>query len=301
MSATRLSTFAVPDPHNLGLVIDSQSPVYRSFMVWARDPAGSHGLVGRINIANVVRGAFRSATVGYDAYDPYAGHGLFVEGLRLVIDIAFTDEPQGMGLHRLEANIQPANTRSAGLVRSLGLVHEGFSRGFLHLPGADGRRDWRDHDRYAILATDWPAAPYRHQPPRRLAAIVHGSPDPAGTELRRPPRRRPRAAPLHRVGRPWRPALRAAPRLHRRRRRRDRGRGAGAADGPGAGRARPQGRAGLRARPGTPPRRTSSAQRSRCERHTPEVSPARARGGRSGSTISGRMDGCTRRAGSPLA
>ncbi|MEO7753565.1 MAG: GNAT family N-acetyltransferase [Terracoccus sp.] len=176
MSATRLSTFAVPDPHNLGLVIESQSPAYRSFMVWAREPAGAHGLVGRINIANVVRGAFQSATVGYDAYDPYAGQGLFVEGLRLVIDIAFTDEPQGMGLHRLEANIQPANVRSAGLVRSLGLVHEGFSRDFLHLPGADGRRGWRDHDRYAILAPDWPAAPYRHQPPRRLAAIVHGPP-----------------------------------------------------------------------------------------------------------------------------
>lgn len=183
VSATRLSTFAVPDPHNLGLVIDSQSPAYRSFMVWARDPAGAHGLVGRINIANVVRGSFRSATVGYDAYDPYAGHGLFVEGLRLVIDIAFTDEPQGMDLHRLEADIQPANTRSAGLVRSLGLVHEGFSRDFLHLPGSDGRRGWRDHDRYAILASDWPAAPYRHQPPRRLAAIVHGRPTFQGPSL----------------------------------------------------------------------------------------------------------------------
>ena len=51
------------------------------------------------------------------------------------LDLVFADPPQGMGLHRVEANIQPANHRSAGLVRSLGFVHEGFSRDFLHLPG----------------------------------------------------------------------------------------------------------------------------------------------------------------------
>ncbi len=134
-SSRRLADFAMPDPHNLPAVLASQSPVYRTFMVIAREPAGEHGLVGRINVANVVRGAFLSATIGYDAYDPYAGRGLFVEGLTLALDLVFADEPTGMALHRVEANIQPANARSAGLVRSLGFVHEGFSRAFLHLPG----------------------------------------------------------------------------------------------------------------------------------------------------------------------
>jgi ribosomal-protein-alanine N-acetyltransferase len=175
-SAERLSHFAVPDPHNLPAIIAAQSATYRTFMIHALEPVGDHDLVGRANVANVVRGAFCSGTIGYDAYDPYVGQGLFAEGLELVLDTVFADEPQGMGLHRLEANIQPANTRSAGLVRSLGFVHEGFSRDYLHLPGRDGRRDWRDHDRYTMLATDWPGVPYRHPTPRRLVAVVAGPP-----------------------------------------------------------------------------------------------------------------------------
>ncbi|MEO6997217.1 MAG: GNAT family protein [Terracoccus sp.] len=181
-STRRLSQFSVPDPENLPAVIAAQSPTYRTFMMWARDPEGDHGLVGRVNVSNAVFGAFRSATIGYDAYDPYVGQGLFAEGLGLALDLAFDDPPCGMGLHRVEANIQPTNTRSAGLVRSLGFVHEGFSRELLHLPGVDGRREWRDHDRYAVLATDWPAVPYRHQSGRRVAVVVRASPvwDPAG-------------------------------------------------------------------------------------------------------------------------
>ena len=175
-SARRLSAFAIPDPHNFPIVLRNQSPIYRTFLVHARDTEGEHGLVGRINVANVVEGAFRSATIGYDAYDPYAGRGLFAEGLTLALDIVFADPPHGMGLHRVEANIQPANTRSAGLVRSLGFVHEGFSRDFLYLPGIDGRRDWRDHDRYTMLATDWPAVPHRVPGARRMACVVIGVP-----------------------------------------------------------------------------------------------------------------------------
>ncbi len=179
-SMRRLSDFAMPDPTNFPIVLHNQSPAYRTFLVLARDPEGDHGLVGRVNVANVVGGAFRSATVGYDAYDPYVGRGLFSEGLELAVDLAFADEPHGMGLHRLEANIQPANTRSAGLVRSLGFVHEGFSRDFLHLPGIDGRRAWRDHDRYTVLSSDWPAAPYRAHGLRRLACVVRGGAGYAG-------------------------------------------------------------------------------------------------------------------------
>ncbi len=248
-SSRRLADFAMPDPHNLPAVIASQSPVYRTFMVIAREPAGEHGLVGRINVANVVRGSFLSATIGYDAYDPYAGRGLFVEGLSLALDLLFADEPTGMALHRVEANIQPANARSAGLVRSLGFVHEGYSRAFLHLPGIDGRRAWRDHDRYTMLASDWPAAPYRPHGHRRVACIVTGAAGYGGTTLAAALALELEVPALLRQHRATDPhALRAAALLASGWRRGVPRQRARAADGPGTGRLRPVGRAGARHR-----------------------------------------------------
>ena len=105
--------------------------------------------------------------MGYDAYDPYAGRGLFAEGLRLVVGLVLAAEPGGMGLHRLEANVQPGNTVSAGLLRSLGFQREGSLPRMLWLPDASGRERWRDHDSYVMTAEDWPAAPYA--PPRSAA------------------------------------------------------------------------------------------------------------------------------------
>jgi ribosomal-protein-alanine N-acetyltransferase len=53
-------------------------------------------------------------------------------------------------LHRLEANIQPGNLSSIGLVRSLGFKKEGFSEKYLQING-----EWMDHERWAILVENW--------------------------------------------------------------------------------------------------------------------------------------------------
>jgi [ribosomal protein S5]-alanine N-acetyltransferase len=96
-------------------------------------------IVGVININNIIRGSFLSASLGYYAGAPFAGRGYMREGLKLVLRYAFRD----LGLHRLEANIQPANVRSIALVQHCGFVFEGLSPRFLFIDG-----QWRDHERW---------------------------------------------------------------------------------------------------------------------------------------------------------
>lgn len=174
-SRPRLARWNPVDPSDLRRHLLAQSDLHRTFLVHALEPQGGHDLVGKINVANVVYGRFRSAHLGYDAYDPYAGQGMFREGLALVVTLAFAaTEDGGMGLHRVEANVQPGNLRSAMLLRSLGFRHEGASPRLLWLGGPDGVEDWRDHERFAMTSDEWPAAPFSRPVRRRVVVLVNG-------------------------------------------------------------------------------------------------------------------------------
>ena len=163
-----------------------QSRDHRTFLIHALKPEGDHDIVGKVNVTDVVRGRFESAALGYDAYDPYAGRGLFAEGLRLVLDLAFAQESAGgMGLHRIAAAVQPGNLRSAGLLRSLGFQREGFSPGMLWLPGVDGQDAWQDHVSYVVLREEWPAQPYGPSRGPRVVVLVNGVPGSGKTTLAR--------------------------------------------------------------------------------------------------------------------
>jgi len=103
-------------------------------------------IVGVVNLNNIVHGAFQSAALGYYGFVPFDGQGYMFEGLALVIRRSFGE----LGLHRLEANIQPGNERSIALVRRLGFRFEGYSPRMLKIGGR-----WRDHERWAILAEEF--------------------------------------------------------------------------------------------------------------------------------------------------
>jgi ribosomal-protein-alanine N-acetyltransferase len=108
----------------------------------------SNRIVGVINLSEIVHGFFQSAYMGYYAVAGMNGRGLMSEAVGLVITRAFTE----LGLHRLEANIQPGNGPSRALVKRLGFRQEGYSPRYLKING-----EWRDHERWAVLSEDWQA------------------------------------------------------------------------------------------------------------------------------------------------
>ena len=107
-------------------------------------------LAGVINISEIVRGNFQSGYLGYYAFTPYNGRGHMSRGMCAVLAHAFRD----LRLHRLEANIQPANEASRRLVERLGFRLEGLSPRYLKIAGR-----WRDHEHWAITAEEWAKKP----------------------------------------------------------------------------------------------------------------------------------------------
>jgi len=99
---------------------------------------------GVINITNVVLDPFRSGYLSYFAFAGFERRGLMQKSLIAVVRRAF----RKLRLHRLEANIQPANRASNALARSCGFKREGYSPRYLKINGR-----WRDHERWAILAS----------------------------------------------------------------------------------------------------------------------------------------------------
>jgi ribosomal-protein-alanine N-acetyltransferase len=103
-------------------------------------------LLGAVNVNEIVRGPSQSAFLGYWIGAPYARQGYMTEALQLALRHAF----RVLRLHRVEANIMPANRASITLVRRAGFRCEGHSPRYLKIAGR-----WADHERWALLIEDW--------------------------------------------------------------------------------------------------------------------------------------------------
>ena len=110
------------------------------FLILSND---DDAIVGVVNLNVIIYAALCSAYMGYYAAAEHVGQGYMKEGMMQVINLAFSD----LGLHRLEANIQPENTSSLALVQGLGFVREGYSPRYLKIGN-----EWRDHERWALLS-----------------------------------------------------------------------------------------------------------------------------------------------------
>lgn len=101
---------------------------------------------GEINLNNIVRGAFQSATIGYWIDRARAGRSLMSEAVVVLARFAFEE----MNLHRLEVCIIPRNTNSRRVMEKLDIRQEGLALRFLEINGV-----WEDHVRYGITIEEW--------------------------------------------------------------------------------------------------------------------------------------------------
>jgi [ribosomal protein S5]-alanine N-acetyltransferase len=130
-----------------------QAEIDRDLHEWAADRTYAFGicdghggaLVGRIALANVVRGAWESATLGYFVDEEAGGGGVATEAVGLMLRFAFGP----CRLHRVQAAVMPHNARSRRVLEKNGFRQEGFAPRYLRLDGA-----WRDHDLFAITTEE---------------------------------------------------------------------------------------------------------------------------------------------------
>ena len=141
--------------HRPWLYMPETPKAYKTYLGKTEDPRSrpffacrteDGAIVGFLNINEIVRGNYKGAFLGYGGVAGFAGQGYMTEAMHLVLREAFTR----LDLHRLEANIQPANARSIALAKRAGFELEGFSPRYLKIGGR-----WRDHERWAIRKETW--------------------------------------------------------------------------------------------------------------------------------------------------
>lgn len=140
-----------------------RAEVIRDRDEWAADRMYAFAIVeqatghirGRIGLANIVRGAWDNATLGYFVDEAVNGRGYATEAVALSLAFAFGP----VRLHRVQAAVMPHNVRSARVLAKNGFRREGFAPRYLRLAGG-----WRDHDLYAITAEEHAGSPgARHE------------------------------------------------------------------------------------------------------------------------------------------
>lgn len=107
-----------------------------------------HGdrIVGRINIQNIVRGAFQSADLGYWIDQDEQNKGLATAAVRTACEAA-----DDLGLHRLAAGTLVHNERSQKVLLRCGFTKYGTAPDYLFIDGS-----WQDHNLYQRILHDAP-------------------------------------------------------------------------------------------------------------------------------------------------
>jgi ribosomal-protein-alanine N-acetyltransferase len=100
-------------------------------------------IVGRINVADIVRGAFQSAHLGYWVSQDSNGRGVAGAAVAAAVALSFGE----YGLHRLQAGTLVHNHRSQQVLERNGFTRIGLAPRYLRIAG-----EWQDHLLFQRLA-----------------------------------------------------------------------------------------------------------------------------------------------------
>ncbi len=119
----------------------------RSFVFMVALRTDGSRLIGKIALNGIMRGAMHGAYLGYWMDVDHQNGGLCTEGIRAVLDFAFS----AAELHRVQAAIMPRNARSLRVIEKLGFRREGYAERYLQIAGK-----WEDHILFARTREEHP-------------------------------------------------------------------------------------------------------------------------------------------------
>lgn len=111
---------------------------------WGVSAVGDDALLGTCTLASIDRAHLR-AEIGFALSRAHQGRGLMTNAVGALVGLAFDE----LGLHRLEAEVDPRNAPSIRLLERLGFVREGYLRERWQLAG-----EVQDAIVYGLLATE---------------------------------------------------------------------------------------------------------------------------------------------------
>ena len=106
-------------------------------------------MAGIFAISQIFRGAFQNGHAAWRVSADQLRRGIATSGVIALLDLAFSPEPEGLGLHRVQANVIPSNRASVRVAEKAGFRLEGEAKDYLKI---DGR--WQDHFMFAKLAEE---------------------------------------------------------------------------------------------------------------------------------------------------
>lgn len=87
------------------------------------------------------------ADIGFTFAPAHQGHGYATEAVRAILDRLFREQ----GVHRVSAECDARNVRSARLLERVGFRREGMRPQYTWI-----KNEWTDDLLYGLLARDWP-------------------------------------------------------------------------------------------------------------------------------------------------